>query len=332
MATQTEVLKFLMQTAPDYYSGDDLAQQIGVSRTAIWKAIQSLQAAGYSIESRHGLGYRYVANNQLSAPVIMAGLAGPVQPKLITLDQVDSTNAYLKRLAVTEPLTEPTVVVADTQTGGYGRFGRPFYSPGSTGVYLSIGLPIKAGAPFDPGLLTTGTAVAVAKTLDQLFDVTVALKWVNDVLVNHHKVVGILSEATTDLESGQISTVIVGIGINLTLPTGDFPVDLKQKAGAVTTELTVTRNQVVSTLLSEFFTSYQTYTTGDFMADYRRLSMVIGQQVELKTGATTITGVVNDIDATGALVVQLPTGEVQHLSSGEITKVNLLTGGYRGWV
>jgi len=330
MATQTEVLKFLMQTAPDYCSGDDLAQQLGISRTAIWKAMQSLQAAGYSIESRHGLGYRYVANNQLSAPVITAGLTGVIKPQIVALTTVDSTNAYLKRLTVSQPLTEPVVVVADTQTGGYGRFGRPFYSPSTTGLYLSIGLPIQAGVPFDPGLLTTGTAVAVAKTLDQLFDVSVELKWVNDVLVNHHKVVGILSEATTDLESGRIATVIVGIGINLTLPEGDFPPALKAKAGAVTTNLTVTRNQVVSTLLSEFFNSYQTYTTGDFMADYRRLSMVIGQQVELKTGGDTLTGLVQDIDATGALVVQLPTGEQRHLSSGEITKVNLMTGDYHG--
>lgn len=317
MATQTEVLRLLMQTAPAYYSGDQLAQRLNISRTAIWKTIQSLQTAGYSIESRHGLGYRYVENNRLSAPVIEAAMTVP-PVKLIVLPTVDSTNAYLKRMATRAPLTEPVVVLADTQTAGYGRSGRAFYSPGETGIYMSIGLPITSSQPLDAGLLTTGTAVAVAETLHELFDVAVELKWVNDVLVNHHKVVGILSEGMTNLETGQISSVVVGIGINLT--TAAFPSALETKAGAVsTTSTTVTRNEVISRLLNTFFTGYPTYRTGDFMPAYRRLSMVIGRQVALKSGATIIHGVVQDIDAAGALVVQLPTGVVRHFSSGEIT-------------
>lgn len=329
MANQTEVLRLLMRTAPEYYSGDQLAAKLNISRTAIWKLVQGLQNTGYSIESRHGLGYRYVENNQLSAAVIEAGL--DVQPplELIVLPSVDSTNAYLKRLVTRTPLTEPIVVIADTQTAGYGRSGRSFYSPGQTGIYLSIGLPIKTGEPLDAGLLTTSTAVAVAQTLRQLFDVPVALKWVNDVLVNHHKAVGILSEGVTNLETGQISAVIVGIGINLT--TAAFPTPIEQKAGAVLDHQTpITRNQVIRKLLRTFFAGYPTYRTGDFMATYRELSMVIGETVDLKNGAVTYHGVVEDIDPTGALVVRLADGHVQHFSSGEITKVNLLTGKYHG--
>ncbi len=329
MANQTEVLRLLMRTAPDYCSGDQLANELQISRTAIWKLVQGLQNTGYSIESRHGRGYRYVENNQLSATVIEAGLqlADPVQ--LIVLPTVDSTNAYLKRLATRVPLTTPVVVVADTQTAGYGRSGREFYSPGQTGIYLSIGLPVTPQEPLNPGLLTTGTAVAVAQTLQQLFDVPVELKWVNDVLVNHHKVVGILSEGMTNLETGQISSVVVGIGINLT--TAAFPSPIEHKAGAVTNRQTsVTRNQVIQRLLNTFFNGYPTYRTGDFMPAYRQLSMVIGQQVALKSGHSTYHGVVNDVDATGALVVELTDGTTQHFSSGEITKVNLLTGPYQG--
>lgn len=328
MVTQNEVLKLLIQTAPNYCSGDQLAQQFGVSRTAIWKAIQSLEGAGYTIESRHGQGYRYIANNQLSAIAIRAGLPTHLTPQLIVLPTVDSTNAYLKRLASQGPLAQPTVVIADTQTAGYGRSGREFYSPENTGIYLSIGLPITAQQGFDPGLLTTSTAVVVAQTLTDLFDVQVELKWVNDVLVNHHKVVGILSEAVADLEAGQISTVIVGIGINLT--TNDFPTAIQAKAGAVLSQTAVTRNEVISKLLTAFFTSYCTYTTGNFMPAYRRLSMVINQKVSLQSGTKKLTGIVKDIDSSGALVVQLPSGRVERLSSGEITKVNLLTGAYHG--
>lgn len=328
MANQTEVLRLLMHGAPNYCSGDQLADQLDISRTAVWKIVQGLQASGYSIESRHGLGYRYVENNQLSAAVIEAGTTIQTPFKLVVLPTVDSTNAYLKRLATHAPLTEPIVVVADTQTAGYGRTGREFYSPGQTGIYLSIGLPITARQPLDAGLLTTGTAVAVAQTLQQLFDVTVELKWVNDVLVNHHKVVGILSEGMTSLETGQISSVVVGIGINLT--TAAFPTAIQNKAGAVTAQTTVTRNHVIQTLLTTFFEGYPTYRSGDFMPTYRKLSMVIGQRVELKSGAKLYTGTVEDIDVTGALVVRAADGQVRHFNSGEITKVNLVTGAYRG--
>ncbi|MFB9768885.1 biotin--[acetyl-CoA-carboxylase] ligase [Lactiplantibacillus modestisalitolerans] len=329
MANQSEVLRLLMQTAPEYCSGDWLATQLGISRTAIWKLIQNLQQQGYSIESRHAKGYRYVANNQLSAPVIEAGLKTAPPFELIVLPTVDSTNAYLRRLVTQRTLSKPVVVIADTQTAGYGRSGRQFYSPRQTGLYLSIALPVDPNQPLDAGLLTTGTAVAVAKALRRLFAVDIQLKWVNDVLVNQRKVVGILSEGVTNLETRHVSTVIVGIGINLS--TTAFPPELTHKAGALlTSPSTITRNRVASELLETFFAGYPMYQTGAFLPEYRRLSMVIGQQVALKSGQQTFTGKVLDIDAHGALVVALANGEQRHFSSGEIIKVNLLTGDYHG--
>lgn len=318
-----------MAAAPEYQSGDQLATTLNISRTAIWKMVRGLQNAGYSIESRHGRGYRYVENNQLSAAVIENGLDLKRPVKLVVLPQVDSTNAYLKRLVAEQPLAQPTVVIANQQTAGYGRSGRPFYSPSETGIYMSIGLPIGPSEPLDAGLLTTGTAVVVAQTLQRLFDVPVELKWVNDVLVNHHKVVGIMSEGVTDFESGQISSVIVGIGINLT--TAAFPASIQYKAGAVLDHSTsVSRNQVIRELLHHFLTRYPAYRSGAFMDDYRRLSMVIHQRVSLKSGARTYDGIVEDVDAEGALVVRLDDATVRHFNSGEITKVHLLTGNYHG--
>lgn len=329
MANQVAVLRLLIQAAPAYCSGDWLAQRLAISRTAIWKLVQGLQAAGHTIESRHGRGYRYVANNQLSAPVIEYALTALPPFDLTVLPTVDSTNAYLRRLVTQTPLALPKIVVADTQTAGYGRSGRAFYSPAQTGIYMSIGLPLSDQKALDAGLLTTSTAVVVAQTLQQLFAVDVSLKWVNDVLVNHHKVVGILSEGITSLETGQISAVIIGIGINLT--TTAFPALLAHKAGAVIANPNgVTRNQVICELLRRFFNSYGTYRSGTFMDAYRKLSMVIDQQVELKSGTQKYRGVVTDIDAHGALVVKLETGQSRHFSSGEITKVNLLSGGYHG--
>jgi len=329
MVNQSAVLRVLMRVAPEYCSQQQLATELNVSSVTITEAIQSLQASGYHVEERHDWGYRYVANNQLSAPVIECGLITAMPFELRVLPTVDSTNAYLKRHIMQTPLTKPLVVVADTQTAGYGRSGRAFYSPEQTGIYLSIGLPITDQQSFDAGLLTTSTAVVVAETLQQLFAVPVALKWVNDVLVNQHKVVGILAEGVTDPESSQLAAVVIGIGINLT--TKAFPDDLASKAGAVVTkQVAVTRNQVIQELLRRFFNCYPTYQTGDFMPMYRQLSMVIGQQVALKAGDQSYRGQVVDIDQTGALVVRLVTGQLQRFTSGEITKVNLENGTYRG--
>ncbi|WP_047999081.1 biotin--[acetyl-CoA-carboxylase] ligase [Lactiplantibacillus herbarum] len=329
MIDPSAVLRALMRIAPEYCSREQLATELNVSPAIIVDTIQSLQASGYHIEERHDRSYRYVANNQLSAPVIESGLTTAIPFELRILPTVDSTNAYLKRQVMQSPLTKPLVVVADTQTAGYGRSGRAFYSPEQTGIYLSIGLPIADQQSFDAGLLTTSTAVVVAETLQQLFAVPVALKWVNDVLVNQHKVVGILAEGVTAPETSQLTAVVIGIGINLT--TKAFPADLASKAGAVVTkQVAVTRNQVIQELLRRFFERYPTYRTGDFMPVYRQLSMVIGQQVALKAGDQTYRGQVVDIDQTGALVVRLANGSLQRFTSGEITKVNLATGAYRG--
>jgi len=329
MVSQNAVLRVLMRTAPDYCSQQQIATELNVSPASITDAIRGLQSDGYHIEDRHDWGYRYVANNQLSAPVIEDGLTTAMPFELRVLPTVDSTNAYLKRLIMKAPLSQPVVVVADTQTAGYGRSGRTFYSPEQTGIYLSIGLPMTEQQPLDAGLLTTSTAVVVAQTLQLLFEVPVALKWVNDVLVNQHKVVGILAEGVTDPKRNQLAAVVIGIGINLT--TKAFPTDLASKAGAVVTEqVSVTRNQVIQELLRRFFDSYSTYQTGDFMPVYRQLSMVIGQPVVLQAGDQTYRGQAIDIDQTGALMVRLATGQLQRFTSGEITKVNLVNGAYKG--
>lgn len=317
------VLQYLMNHADGYVSGAELATALNVSRNAVWKAIQQLKEAGYQIESQHRVGYRYLGGNILNAALIKQGVAADIDVQVF--QSIDSTNKFAKNLAMAAP-TKPVAVIANEQTAGYGRQGRAYYSPADDGLYLSVLLPMQGDNTLNSGLLTTGVATVVAETLAQLYDVQPQIKWVNDVIVNGHKVVGIMTEGIADLESGSLSYVIIGIGLNLT--NSQFPDELAQKAGSLALTQ-VDRNQLAATLLNRLLNLMTTYQTADFMARYRELSLVIGHEVVVNRYGTEIMGHVSDIADDGALILATATGE-QRFTSGEITKVNILNGEYHG--
>ena len=324
MYTKSTVLAYLNQHANQWVTSAELVDELGVSRTAIWKAIQQLQAHGQTIESQSGKGYLYLHGLKLSQAIIESSIKSDWQVEVY--DEIDSTNIRAKQLAATNP-GQRTVVIANQQTAGYGRFGRNFFSPGETGLYLSFLLPING--QINPGKMTTATAVVIAQVLEKLFGVTVEIKWVNDLIVNHHKVTGILSEAVTNFETGTLSSVIVGIGINL-VENDLLAPELKNKVGALTTQKKqLDRNQVASEIIDAFDTMLPTLDDGNFMDEYRQRSLVIGKNVEVKIGNRVLTGEVETINDDGALLLKTAT-EVVTVNAGEITKLNLQEGDYRG--
>ncbi|WP_442760780.1 biotin--[acetyl-CoA-carboxylase] ligase [Paucilactobacillus nenjiangensis] len=324
MDTKSTVLAYLNQHANQWVTSAELVDELGVSRTAIWKAIQQLQAHGQTIESQSGKGYLYLRGLKLSQAIIESSIKSDWQVEVY--DEIDSTNIRAKQLAATNP-GQRTVVIANQQTAGYGRFGRNFFSPGETGLYLSFLLPING--QINPGKMTTATAVVIAQVLEKLFGVTVEIKWVNDLIVNHHKVTGILSEAVTNFETGTLSSVIVGIGINL-VENDLLAPELKNKVGALTTQKNqLDRNQVASEIIDAFDTMLPTLDDGNFMDEYRQRSLVIGKNVEVKIGNRVLTGEVETINDDGALLLKTAT-EVVTVNAGEITKLNLQEGDYRG--
>jgi BirA family biotin operon repressor/biotin-[acetyl-CoA-carboxylase] ligase len=319
---KNNVLDYLTKHADSYVSGAVIADDLGVSRNAVWKAIQQLNEQGFNIESSHRVGYRYVGSNVLSETLIKHGLDSELE--IHVFQTIDSTNKYAKELAMKNPST-PIAIVANEQTAGYGRQGREYYSPANDGLYLSLLLPIH-GQELNGGLLTTGVATVIASVLAELYGVQPEIKWVNDIIVNHHKVSGIMTEGIADIESGTLSYVIIGIGLNLTNEA--FPETIANKAGSLGLD-NVDRNELVSALLNGLLQLATTYQTADFMAQYRKLSLVIGKQVTVNRYGSEITGLVSDIADDGALVLVTPNGEEQY-TSGEITKVNLIDGEYHG--
>lgn len=324
METKQSVLQYLAQRAGKWVSSAEIVTTLGVSRTAVWKAIKQLQERHYQIDSQAGKGYLYTPNETLSDLVI----AQQIDPQwtLEVHDQLDSTNLRAKQLAATRSVT-PTIIVANEQTTGYGRFGRHFYSPSQTGIYMSFLLPV-SGTDLNPGKLTTGVAVAAAHAIEKQYAVAVQIKWVNDLIVNDHKVAGILSEAIADVESGTISSVIVGIGINLA-PNDVVPEALRTKVGALTADQQLDRNQTAINVIQAVTEMLQHGDDQAIMTEYRQRCIVIGAQVSVRIGTCELEGRVTTIDDDGALILDTKTG-TQVVGAGEITKLNLKEGGYRG--
>lgn len=321
MTLQNQLWQFFDAHPDRYFSGEKLAQDFGYSRTAIWKAIQQLKKAGVTIESHPQQGYRYQRNDVLSQALIQAALPASLQSLPLTvLASAPSTNQLAKTAAV-QQATTPQVFLADEQTAGYGRYGRGFQSPAHSGIYLSLLL-----APMQDlsqvGLLTTATATAVMRAIRKATGIQVAIKWVNDLYLNHKKVCGILSEAVSDMETQQITSLVVGIGIDFYLPNTSLPLELQAKVGSLfQTTPTITRNQLIAAILTEFFALYPTYPNGAFLNEYRAHSFLIGRRVTLQIGDRTIEGEVTDIDDHGQLCLATPTGPLT-LNAGEVTKVH----------
>jgi BirA family biotin operon repressor/biotin-[acetyl-CoA-carboxylase] ligase len=226
---------------------------------------------------------------------------------------LSSTNLTAKELAVAGA-PEGTVVVADSQTAGRGRLGRTFASP-TGGVYMSVVL--RPAVDTDPGMVTACAAVAVARAIRRLCDLPVGIKWVNDLLIRGRKVCGILAEGGLNPATGGLSYIVLGIGVNVAAAV--FPEELKPIVTTLEGEgATVDRATLIAAILEEWEAAYATLSTGDFLADYRRLSVVLGRQVTVWRGKDTFPAIAEAIDDSGHLVVRTAEDTIT-LRSGEVS-------------
>ncbi|MDY4104544.1 MAG: biotin--[acetyl-CoA-carboxylase] ligase [Oscillospiraceae bacterium] len=319
MALKDRVLALLEDNRGSYLSGEEIARQLGVSRNSVWKAVRQLQSEGHGIDGVTNRGYALRADSGVvSVPGIMKYLRHR-DLALSVYPTVTSTNTLLKQ-AAEDGTPEGTVFVAEEQTAGRGRLGRSFYSPAGTGIYFSILL--RPSMPASESLLiTTGAAVACAQALEAVSGVETQIKWVNDIYAAGKKVCGILTEASMDLESGGLHYAVLGIGVNLLKPDGDFPEDIRDKAGALFSDDRDgdIRCRIVAEVLDRFLDLYAHLTEKRFLEEYRRRSMLTGQSVDVLRGGTVTPAVVEGIDDAFALIVRYADGRVEHLGSGDVS-------------
>ncbi|EOH95980.1 biotin--[acetyl-CoA-carboxylase] ligase [Enterococcus pallens] len=313
MSTKEKVLQKL-KTNTDFVSGERLAQELQLSRTAIWKAIKELEKAGYQIE-HHSTGYRYQASDVLDAAEIAAGIQQPLTIRVLDTSVSTMKDAQMAVLNGEEP---PILVVADMQEAPRGRFNRPFFALEKAGIYMSILLKPDTQLHELPQY-TVLMAVAVAQAIDTLAGVNTQIKWVNDIYLNGKKFVGILSEAMMDVEANSLKHVIIGMGINFSIPQEKFPAELQERATSLFAngEPTITRNQLIIEIWNRFFQLLEQKDL-NYLSVYREKSFVLGKQVTFQQKSQPFTGKAVGISDTGELLVDLD-GEITALSSGEIS-------------
>jgi len=259
-------------------------------------------------------------NDKLINKLVEENSDSKQMPIIRIFDELDSTSEYLKRLIAQAPQVKPMIVLAETQTSGHGKRGRDFYSPAGTGIYMSILIPQVQIDPELSGRITIGAAMAVIAAINNNFsNVKLSAKWVNDILFQGRKIGGILAEMITDVNNKK--NLVLGIGINLN--TQDFPNDLKGQAGSLTNEVeSGVREAIISETYLNFIKELGQIGSEVTIDQYRQVSDTIGRKVEVQTGNMIIRGIAKDIDNLGNLVVELNDGQLRHIVSGDVLKVN----------
>ena len=320
MGTAEAVLGCLERHKGSFISGQEIADELSVSRNSVWHAIKDLQGKGYAIEAVTKRGYCLSSNcNILSAACIKRHLKADVT-LLEYHDTIDSTNNRARQLA-TQGARHATLVIAGCQTAGRGRQGRPFHSPANSGIYFSLVLR-PAWELEDVSLVTSFSAVCVAECLEEILGVKAQIKWVNDIFANRHKVCGILTEASVLPESGSIDYVVVGIGINVAEPAGGWPPELKDVAyaplAAGQADVEDRRARLAAHIASRLINECETIPHRPHLDAYRSRSLLDGKTVTVYHGREAYEALVVGINDDLTLRVRLGSGEERDLVCGEV--------------
>lgn len=317
------ILSLLLAHQGDFLSGEAMSQQLGISRAAVWKAIEALRQEGYVITSAPNRGYRLdsapdrIREGELSGHLEGCVLGG----SLMCLDSIDSTNTECKRQAMAGA-PHGLVVLSEEQTGGRGRLGRSFQSPRGCGLYLSLLLRPQL-PPQDVVDFTAWVAVAVCDGIEAACGVRPQIKWTNDLVLGGKKLCGILTEMGLESETNSLQYLVTGIGVNVNHTREDFDPELWEIAASLSMHLgrPVRRSVLAVEIIRALDRMYAGFPENkqEYLARYRADCMTTGKQVQLITPVSRQEAVAVAIDDEFRLVVQLPDGTQKALSAGEVS-------------
>ena len=321
MTTREKVLELFETNRGSYFSGEDMAKKLSISRAAVWKAVNSLKKEGYEIHGVPKKGYCLSGEtDMLSAQGIRKYLKQEIRDMDISVLPVAvSTNAVMREKAMAGA-KDRSLLLANGQTAGRGRLGRSFFSPGDTGIYMSLLLRPEACAAGQAVKLTTMAAVAVCEAIEAVSDQKAEIKWVNDIFVQGKKVSGILTEGSLSLENDWLEYAVLGIGINLYEPKQGFPKELEGIAGAVfQSHQDDGKNRLAGEVLNRFYDYDRKEDTWSYVERYRKRSMVLGKRISILCGAEKKKVQAVGIDDQCRLIVRDEAGVQSCYSSGEIS-------------
>ena len=317
-----KILELLRKSGERPLSGEEISRQLEVSRTAIWKHIQTLKNEGYDIESVPKKGYILKESpNRLFPQEILSRLQTRwLGHNICYRDSIDSTNTLAKGLA-NEGCPNGLVVVAEEQGAGKGRLSRGWISPYAKGIWFSVVLK-PPFLPQEASKCTLLAAVAVVKAVNKIAGVHAAIKWPNDILLMGRMLVGILTEMNA--EFGHINYVVIGTGINTNATPDDYPEDVKDIAVSVADAATeqFTRVDLLCDILKNMEDLYEKALLDGFapiLEVWRKYSCTLGQEVKVMAPDCTYFGKAEDIDEDGLLIVRKVDGTLEKVMAGDVS-------------
>ncbi|HHJ16248.1 MAG TPA: bifunctional biotin--[acetyl-CoA-carboxylase] ligase/biotin operon repressor BirA [Gammaproteobacteria bacterium] len=320
MSTRYRVIELLADG--HFHSGEWLGRQLGISRAAVWKHVRALSGFGLDVHAVRGQGYRLAVPFQpLSAELICASLDATTLARLDNLEvfrEIDSTSDYLRR--VTPPGSDVMrACIAEWQSAGRGRRGRPWVSPYGTSLYLSLAVSMPA-AGVQSGGLSLVAAIAVLRALQSCGIRGLGLKWPNDIFYQQRKLAGILLDLSG--ESGGSYQVVMGVGINLTVPDAAARAIDQPWADLSQCGVTVERNHLAGVVVSELVKVIDTFNEKGldvFKQEWQRFDLIADREVRLHSDSIeTISGIARGIDAHGALLIEA-NGTTRSYHAGEVS-------------
>lgn len=302
-----------------YVSGEKISAELGVSRAAVWKRMEALRAQGYQIESAGRRGYRLLPGDALDPELWRGALTTRElgRGEVCYRPEMGSTNTVLKEMAVSGA-PHGSLCLCDRQSAGRGRLGRQWVSPAGQGLWCSTLLRPRL-KPQEAPFVTFCAAMALAEAIDGLCGVHARIKWPNDVVIHGKKCCGILLEMAADPD--RLEYVVAGTGVNL--QPGAYPPELRDRAISLAevTERPPLRRKMLLAYLAALEPLMDRLEQAGFAAllpDYAARSCTLGSRVQV-SGSVNLTGVAEDLDAVGALLVRDDGGTLHRVLSGDVS-------------
>lgn len=319
---KAEILK-LLRESDGYVSGQRLCEEFGVSRTAIWKVINQLKEEGYHVEAVKNRGYRIIdIPDVLSKEELGSLLDGKTEwagQEIYYFPETDSTNIRAKELAE-KGAPQGTLVVADQQNAGRGRRGRGWESPPGCSIYMSI-LLRPAFLPAKAPMMTLVMSYSVTKSLRACTGLDVRIKWPNDVVLNGKKLVGILTEMSTEID--YINHVVTGVGINVNMDSFSEEIAKTATSLRIETGKILKRSTLIAEIMKRFEKDYEEYVKAEDLSgireEYNRLMVNCGKEVRILGAKEPYEALALGINNSGELLVRKEDGSEEAVYAGEVS-------------
>jgi len=316
---QNKIIHFLKE-AEGYISGEEISRHLKISRAGTWKYMNELRKEGYDIVAVPHLGYRLITcPDKLLSAEILSGLGTKILGKNIQyFDSIASTMDVAFQLGI-EGACEGTVVCAESQTKGKGRLGRSWSSPKNKGIYMSLILRPQL-MPADVAQLTLLGAVAICEAIRNFCSVQAKIKWPNDILVNHKKIAGILTELSAEMD--RVRFVVIGVGVNVNTSLSQLPsnaTSVKNETGQRSSRVALVQEILRS--LEKWYLCLGSKGSESIIVRWKELNSTLGQHVRIADQSGTIEGQAIDLDEYGGLIIRSTGGETVKRMTGDVIQV-----------